>query len=108
MGKHDPISITVGPLTYKQVSDVLDTLREADAAAYRVAMAGLVPQTRKILKMRADLKQHPTRPNVALTLGITIDAVERAEVKGLAALYVLWSEASGRQVVVSKKLVKEG
>jgi hypothetical protein len=102
------VSITIGPLTYKRVSDILDTLRKADAVAYRVAMAGLVPQTRRILKMRADLKQHPTRPNVALTLGLSIDAVERAEVKGLASLYVLWTAESGRQVVVSKKLVKEG
>jgi hypothetical protein len=108
MGTKAEVQITFGRITYKTVSDILDRLREADAPAYRTAMAGLVPQTRKILKMRADLKQHPTRRNVASTLGITIDAVERAEVKGLFALYRLFEDASGRKVTVRTKLAKEG
>lgn len=94
MRKQRKISITLARLTCQRVSDILDQLRKADEQVFMDGWAQLPANWKRILKMRQDMRSHPTRGDVARRLvGYTASMVRSAEERGLNQLIKAFVDA---------------
>jgi hypothetical protein len=104
------IRITLARLTCQRVSDILDQLRKADEQVYMDGWAKLPGDWKRILKMRQDMRSHPTCGDVAYRLmgqypGLTARGVRTRERLGLFHMFEAF-ELAGYKVAVDGILIE--
>lgn len=98
------ISITLARLTCERVSDILDQLRKADEQVYMDGWQKLPGDWKRVLKMRQDMRSHPTRGDVGCRLGLTVAVVRSAEDRGIHQMLMAFVTAGYTVVVDGVKI----